>query len=683
MLKKLMVAALLATTAAVPGMAQTEDNRDIVVTAKKGRVATEVYAMRPNMTGVIMSPDGNKVILKMISDGREFLAWLDLTEASPKPKLIAATEEFREAGDRTTNSWRWVGNDMIVLTLLARENFGGDRGDISRLATYDLKTGKIAPLAWDGVAANGGDILHVDHDKQAILIQRTYKHENTERWNNPEVVRVDVRTGKLEMVMRTNPVVGGWYADPKGIVRGAFGYDSDTGKERLMYRSDASAIVKTISNEADKDFTGAGIRPQMLLEEPDMAIISDNKSGYSRLYKVNLTDIKGSQRLVFQSKGYDVDGVETSYDGSRITGYTVIEQRQRTVWTDPFYKELQAVLDEQFGAGNSFIVSSDRAEKKFVIFMAKPNQPGAYYIFDTVSGKMALLGYRKNSLGLAELNPVTAFRYTASDGESIEAIMTWPRHRKQTKGLPLVILTHGGPFGPRDTMDFDDWAQSVAELGYVVVQPNYRGSGGYGAEWIKKGRANGFGLRMQDDLDDVITHLAAQGTIDPKRVCMFGWSYGGYASARAAQRDADKYRCTIAGAGVYDLQMMREYDKGYLGSFGSNYLAKGAVELSTVSPAKNPDGRWAPIMIVHGVRDQRVPVAQARTLVSALKGAGKKEGADYVYLEQPKNTHNLPYDDVRIEWLKGVEDWLRKHNPAYIATDTDKEPPVVVTAELK
>ena len=682
-MNKQMIAVLLATATITPTISYAQATNDIVVTARTGRVATEIFAMRPNMTGVVMSPDGNKIIMKMISDGREYLAWLDLSEPSPRPKIIVATEEFREAGDRTTISWRWVGNDMIVMDLLVREIFEGQRGEVSRLVTYDLKTGKVAPLAWEGVAANGGDIMHVDHDALNILVQRTFKNENTERWDNPEVVRINVRTGKLEPIMRSNPVITGWFGDGKGVVRGAYGYDPDTGKERLMYRSDATGYVKTISNAADKDFTGAGMRPLMLLDEADMAIVSDNQSGFARLYKVNLTDAKGSKELVFESKGYDATGVETSYDGTRVTGYSVVEQRARTVWTDPFYQELQAVLDTQFGAGNSSIISSDRAEKKFVILAAKPNQLGAYYIFDTVSGNLALLSYRKDALGLAELNPVSAFRYTASDGESIEAIMTWPRHRKQAKGLPLVILTHGGPFGPRDTMNFDDWAQSVAELGYVVVQPNYRGSGGYGAEWIKKGRSNGFGLRMQDDLDDVITHLAAQGTVDPKRVCMFGWSYGGYASARAAQRDPDKYRCTIAGAGVYDLQMMRDFDKGYLGSFGANYLAKGAAELSTVSPAKNAEGRWAPIMIVHGVRDQRVPVAQARTLVSALKSAGKKEGVDFAYLEQPKNTHNLPYDDVSIEWLTAVETWLTKHNPAYVSTDTDSLPPVVVAAKRK
>jgi dipeptidyl aminopeptidase/acylaminoacyl peptidase len=157
-----------------------------------------------------------------------------------------------------------------------------------------------------------------------------------------------------------------------------------------------------------------------------------------------------------------------------------------------------------------------------------------------------------------------------------------------------------------------------------------------------------------------------------------GWSYGGYASARAAQRDPDRWRCTIAGAGVYDLVEMKAYDVGYLGQFGSNYLAKGASSLIDVSPARNAKGKWAPILIVHGVRDARVPIDQARLLVSKLKGAGKKQGVDFDYIEQPKNTHNLQYNDVSIEWLEGAERWLNRFNPAYVAADPDKEPPVAM-----
>jgi dipeptidyl aminopeptidase/acylaminoacyl peptidase len=660
---------------AAGGEATAAPSDQIVVEGKLPKQPTEVFGKKSNLRGIRISPNGDRMLLQRVYDGREYLTWMDI--ATGKSQLVVAAEEFREAGDRTATSWRWVGNDTIVISVASRENVGGQRGDFSRIIAYDVNTKKITQLAWDGAGGSAADIQYIDHDAGTLMLERTsIKDNRTSTWNLPEVVNVDVKTGKYTYVMRTNPIIGGYFTDQNGVVRAAGGYNADNGKQRILYRSDSKAVLKTVTNEADKNFTGGGIQPLYFLDEPNMALVSSNHDGFAKIYRTDMTNPKASMKLVFQSKGYDVGGPITSFGGKRVVGYSVTEARARAVYTDPLYKGVQEALEQEFGKGNVSIFNSDRTEEKFAVYAARPDQAGSFYLFDTKTGGLKLIGHRVDAIGDRTVNPVSSFRYKASDGEEIEAIITMPRHRKSKTNLPLVILTHGGPFGPRDEVTFDPWAQSVAELGYVVVQPNYRGSGGYGAAWIKKGRDNGFGLRMQDDLDDVITHLAGQGMIDPKRVCMMGWSYGGYASARAAQRNPEKYRCTIAGAGVYDLQLMKAYDVGYLGNFGSNYLAKGAVELDTVSPAKNAKGKWAPIMIVHGVRDQRVPVEQARVLVSALKSSGKKQGVDFEYLEQPKNTHNLPYDDVSIEWLKAVENWLEKHNPAYIPTDMDK--PVMV-----
>jgi acetyl esterase/lipase len=491
------------------------------------------------------------------------------------------------------------------------------------------------------------------------------------------VVDVDVATGRYTYVQRENTEIQqGWATDSNGVVRLGSGGDRRSGRERVMYRRSANEPFRTLFNEADPSFTGAGLNVQWIDPNSDMAIVRDNKDGYHRLYRVNLSTMEYGEPI-FQVEGYDVGTVTQNYDGSAITGYTWVDQMRRRQYTDPMMRELMDVLEDSFGENNVSLASRDRAGNNWVINVGAPHQAGAYYLFNTQTGRLSPLGNEFNHIGMTEMNRVSAFRYRASDGEMIEAIMTWPRHRRQTTNLPMVMIVHGGPFGPRDEVRYDTWAQAMAELGYVVVQPNYRGSGGYGRRWTQIGRDNGFGLRMQDDLNDVITHLAGQGTIDPNRVCMMGWSYGGYASARAAQRDADRYRCTIAGAGVYDLQMMREYDVGYLGNFGSNYLARGAADLHSVSPARNASGRWAPIMIVHGVRDVRVPVAQAQTLVSRLRGAGKREGQDYEYIEQPQNTHNLIYDDVATEWLEGAARWLERWNPAYTERDTDRPVPLV------
>ncbi len=641
-----------------------------------GRVPTSWFRRVASLSQPQISPDGNKLMIRMAQNGREVLAWIDLTAASPRPQVIAAMEEYRDAGDRTVGNATWANNDTVLLEYASREILGGARNDITRLVAFNLTTRARTELAWDGAGQFASEIEHIDYENGKILLERGGFRDGSV--TGSEIVEVDINTGRFRMVQRNNAVVGDWVTDSRGVVRLGFGGDRDNGRERIMYRSNASENFRTISNAADPTFTGTGLNPLMIDADSDFAIVSDNKSGTGKLYRVNMATLAYSEPL-FGVEGYDAGGIATNFDGSKLVGYRVTEQRPRTQFVDPRYAEMQALLEETFGAGNVLIGSSDRAETKFVIRVGAPNQGGAFYIFNTVSGDLTMIGNRWNLVGMTDMNPVSAFRYNASDGVSIEAIMTMPRHRRQTRGLPLVIITHGGPFGVRDNVEYENWSQAMAELGYVVVQPNYRGSGGYGRELVTMGRNNGFGLRMQDDLDDVITHLAAQGTIDPNRVCMMGWSYGGYASARAAQRNPEKYRCAIAGAGVYDLAAMREYDSTYLGRFGANYLAKGAAELNTVSPARNTEGRWAPILIVHGVRDARVPVAQARMLVSRLRGAGKVQGQDYEYIEQPQNTHNLNYDDVHMEWLEGAERWLTRWNPAYIDSDSDR--PVAAVPE--
>jgi prolyl oligopeptidase PreP (S9A serine peptidase family) len=545
---------------------------------------------------------------------------------------------------------------------------------LSRLVTYDLETKKSIPLAWRDASASAADILYLDKKNAKVLLARQVIGMNTETWFRDQVEWVDIASGRvLDVVQRPNPVVGGWAADNKGVVRMGFGGDGDTGEQRYLYRSNPGDPIQTVQKVVDKDFAGAGIQPIVFLDEPDMAVVSSNKDGYRAIYKANLKTMTLVEKLFSAPAGYDADSAIVNKTENGVVGFTYDSDRPYTVYTDPTLKEVMQFFDEEFGKGNSRIISTSDGNRKMVVALARSNQLDAYYLYDRESGKLQLIGHENTTIKDGVMNPVEMVRYKASDGLEIEAAVTRPRLRAGQNKLPVVVLTHGGPYGVRDYAMYDQWAQSIAEQGYVVVQPNYRGSGGYGTAFLKAGRKDGFGTRMQDDLNDVVDHLAAKGEVDPARACMMGWSYGGYASARAAQRDPKRWRCTIAGAGVYDLPMMKSYDQGYLGSFGANYLAKGASSLKDVSPALNANSIWSPILVVHGVRDPRVPIAQGRTLASALRSAGKKEGVDFAYIEQPKNGHYSIFftKEERLEWLGSTAAWLDKFNPAYVPSDAD------------
>jgi dipeptidyl aminopeptidase/acylaminoacyl peptidase len=679
-MRKILAALVLgaALAAGAHGQERTDVQAPDLVVTGRNMIPISVFGKRPFMSQPRISPDGTKVVVRMSKDRQGFLGIIDLTKPGSPPQFFIATTEFRDAGDRDVFAWRWVGNDNVVVSMVSREILYGQRYDVTRLVGYNLRTKKLTPLAWENATGQASEILHIDHDAGKFLLARQSDAYGTERWQLDEVVRVDVETGKFNIVQRPNPVVGSWIADGKGVVRAAIGFDGDSGKQRLMYRSGPGGNFDTVANVADKTFTDANIVPQVFLDEPDMALALSNKDNYRRLYKVNMKTMTLGP-VVFERPGFDVEGgIHTNFERNKVIGVTVTENNDRAYWFDPDWKVIQQMMDEQFGVGNAHIVSRDRKDEKLIFLVGKPSQPGGYYIYDTAAGRLSLLGWVHPILKDATLNPMSTIVYTARDGVKIPAVVTMPRHRTGTRNLPVVILPHGGPFGVRQQEEFGafPWHQALAEQGYVVIEPNYRGSGGYGRDFVQLGRRpDGYGKKMQDDLNDAVSWFASQGTIDPKRACIMGWSYGGYAAARGAQRDPDLWRCAIAGAGVYDFPMMKAYDTDQFGKFGARYQAT-AEDLVEISSARHTNGKWAPILIVAGERDQRIPITQSRTLVSRLKGDGKREDVDFRYIEQKQGTHNLPYEDVAIQFLEETAAWLNRWNPAYVATDADKPPPV-------
>jgi dipeptidyl aminopeptidase/acylaminoacyl peptidase len=263
-----------------------------------------------------------------------------------------------------------------------------------------------------------------------------------------------------------------------------------------------------------------------------------------------------------------------------------------------------------------------------------------------------------STIGLKRMHPVRTIRYKARDGLEIPAVLTLPAGL-EARALPVVVMPHGGPFA-RDSETWDWWAQFLADRGYAVVQPNYRGSAGYGTAFAEKGQGQ-WGLAMQDDLNDALAFLVRAGIADPKRAAMVGASYGGYAAMRAAQRDGALYRCAVAFAGVSDLPALLRYDSRFLNTGrGIDWLRKQAPDLRAVSPINFPGQFSIPILLVHGKKDQRVPVKQSRELAEKLSKAGKS----VKYVEQPQGDQYVSREADRLQFLTELEAFLKAHNPA-------------------
>ena len=642
--------------------------------ASSAMIPPAEFVKKVNMRNPRIAPDGKHFAYVTGAGGKEVLVVMDLTAPTKPPVTVMSAAEAREAGERTMTEFRWVGSENIVITIISREDLGRGPGDFRRLVAYNLASGKFVPQAWRGSGGDAAEIRYIDHTKGEYLVERDAVSQDTEAWGLPEVVRVNVATGDYTMVQRTNPIVtGGWAADSDGVVRAGLASDGENGKTRILYRSNDKQPFHTVFNQADKSFTENIPIPQLFIPGTDQAYVISRSDGFGKVYKMDLTTLKLSAP-VFETPGFDVQDVLTDFTDRAVLGYRVFDGSEHARYTDPTFAEIQGFLDETFGKGEADIVDTDAKQNLLVVRAGGTSKGSGYFLYDVDQAKISLLNWTRVAIKDTPLNPVHAEWITASDGTKLQVIVTMPRHRTG-KNLPVVIMPHGGPFGIFSaTNALEPWNQPLAEAGYVVIQPNYRGSGGYGKAFEKMGRdPGGYGKRMQDDLTDVLNAFAAKGAVDPKRACIMGWSYGGYAAARGAQRDGGLWRCAIAGAGIYDMAMMNRWDAEHLGKFNSGFQATSD-DPDGISAAQHTDGKWAPLLVVAGERDQRIPMEQSRTLVANLKRSGKVENTDFRYIVQPQGTHNLPYDDVHVQWITEALSWLNRFDPAYTAGDSDKPP---------
>jgi dipeptidyl aminopeptidase/acylaminoacyl peptidase len=652
---------LLLTVGQGMAVAQSQDAPSIRPSAApRTPVPLAAFARLPETDRPRLSTDGTALAAKIRHNGEQYLAIVPLDRPNARPEIIARDGDIDQRSDVRITNWQWVDADNLLIWVASQIELtgAGQRVEATRVVAYNRRTRRTTPLGWRGTFVRGGRVLWISNDgPPRIRLARLAEGAGYERINHEEVIEVDVNTGQQELIEPRRRGVTTWHADGEGNIRLGTSFDNDSGRLQALYRRGGSGNFDTIIRERQERYGQAHV-PQIFLPG-EKALVLSRDSGFSAVYEMDLRTMELGRR-VFGVDGYDVAAVDANDEGNALERAIVVRDRAEHHWFTPRMREVQSVLDETFGPHNALVASADRARQTFVIHVAAPNQAGAYYLYRTSTGSLVNIGWRNNELRDMALNPVRTIRYRASDGQNISAVLTLPRLR-EGRNLPLIVLPHGGPWA-RDEEGFDMWAQPLAEMGYAVVQPNFRGSSGFGQAWEAMSDGN-WGERMSDDLNDAITHLASQGIADPRRVCIFGWSYGGYAASRAAQRDPDKYRCAISGAGVHDIPDMVAYDREYLGRYGSRYIGSAASRLAEVSAARHTSGRWAPILIVHGARDQRVPVSQSRNLVSRLRSAGKVEGRDFVYVEQPLNTHNLQREEDRIQLLQEAQRFLARHNP--------------------
>ena len=303
---------------------------------------------------------------------------------------------------------------------------------------------------------------------------------------------------------------------------------------------------------------------------------------------------------------------------------------------------------------------------RMIIETSGTGDPGTYWLVDIETHRADPIGDEYPGVGLDAVGTVRMVDWKAADGLALHGVLSLPAGR-DPKALPVVVMPHGGPEA-RDYPVFDWWAQLFASRGYAVFQPNFRGSSGYGIEFRDAGFGQ-WGRKMQTDISDGLAALATQGIVDPKRACIVGWSYGGYAAEAGITVQNGLYRCAVSMAGVSDPEGMISYSRRRSGGeetlevrYWKAFLGVTSDwhnDLNTISPVKLAARADAPILLVHGTDDTTVPIEQSQAFERALKAAGKP--VEFITL--PHADHWLLQDDSRLIMAKASLDFVLRHNP--------------------
>jgi dipeptidyl aminopeptidase/acylaminoacyl peptidase len=357
----------------------------------------------------------------------------------------------------------------------------------------------------------------------------------------------------------------------------------------------------------------------------------------------------------------DVDHLYTDRRNGRMIGYQLSGKDGAITFFDPVLTKKFAKIARAFPNLNRSLVDWTADMSKVLVATNGNKDSGTWWTVDLAANSANPVGIERPTVSPDDVGPISTISYEAKDGLAIEGILTLPPH-KEAKNLPVIMLPHGGPTA-HDSATFDWWAQGLASRGYAVFQPNFRGSTNKDASFMKAGHGE-WGRKMQTDISDGLAHLAAQGIVDPKRACIVGASYGGYAALAGVTLQQGLYRCAAAVAGVSDLSLMVSTD---IQESGDNPVLKRNLnaeigkgrELKDVSPRRFAAQADAPILLVHGKDDVVVPYKQSIMMADALKGAGKP----YEMVPLEGEDHWLSKSMTRQKMLEVVVAFVEKHNP--------------------
>jgi dipeptidyl aminopeptidase/acylaminoacyl peptidase len=592
------------------------------------------FFKNPEKTAFTVSQDG-KYIAHIEPYERRMNIFVQPISGGEAKRITSVT-------DRDLSGYFWKGNDRLLFT----KDFGGDEN--FHLFAVDRDGKEMKDLTpFDSVRVQITDDLP-DHPTDVLIEMNKRVREVF------DVYRLNTETGELKMVAENPGNISGWVTDHDGNIRIAT--TTDGVNTSVLYRDTEKDTFRTIMTTTFKEQFGP-----LFFTFDNKNIYASSNLGRDKAAIVEY-DIANNKKIKVVYERPDVD--VSSMDYSRLR--KVLTEISYTTWKlehkflDKETEKIYTSLRKKLPGYDVSIISNDKNEKVFTVSTSSDRSRGSLYLYEKKSDKLTKLADRSPWLKEKDLAEMKSIEYKSRDGLIIHGYLTLPKGAV-AKNLPVIINVHGGPWA-RDVWRFNSEVQFLANRGYAVLQMNYRGSTGYGRKFWESSFKQ-WGKKMQDDVSDGVKWLIDKGIADPKRVAIYGGSYGGYATLAGLTFTPELYACGVDYVGVSNLftfmKTIPPYWKPYLEMFQEMVgdMKKDSVLLASASPVYHVDNIRAPLLVAQGAKDPRVNINESNQIVDALK----KRGIDVPYLVKDNEGHGFRNEENRFDFYEAMEKFLEKH----------------------
>lgn len=616
---------------------------------------------------VSLSPDGTRLARVTVTGEDRAMVISEIATG----RLLANAK----IGVTKVRDLEWINNDRLLITVSVTQSipvFNIPRSEWSMGLIFDVSTRTTRQIlnSTPGVAPMlaSSPIIRTTDQGEGIYV-RAFSVTGSGR--HVDLLRVNPSTGYGLISSEMQDSIDDFALDASGVVLAKSFYDERHRWALLLQDGHSSTFSINWIVEAALDtpsLSGMGTTARSVIVESRRSDLpADTRDPGSNLFQV---DVETGQwtRLPFSKQPERL--IHHPVTGLLIGGARMGDQGMVYEFIDPIAAARWASILRAFPDKAPVLVSWSDSLRQVLVLTGGDRSSGVYQLVDFDRHAADIVGEAYPSIGPAQVGAVRPVSYEAADGLKISGYLTLPPGVSEPHDLPLVVLPHGGP-ASNDEGGFDWLAQAIASRGYAVLQPNFRGSTGYGEAFLEAGYGE-WGRKMQTDLSDGVRYLVGEGIADPAKVCIVGASYGGYAALAGATLDTGVYRCAVSIAGVSDLRRMVTWTAQQTGRrdapavrYWNRFMGAdglGDRSLDQRSPAKLAEKVTIPVLLIHGRDDTVVPIEQSRMMANALRDVDKTGGR---LVEMTGEDHWLSRSETRLAALQETITFLEANNPTH------------------